>query len=43
MAINDETKKPERLGILGNLALHSQFILIGVLVIGAVILKIMYK
>lgn len=43
MANNEKMEKPERLGIVGNLVLHSQFILIGMLVVGAVILKVVYK
>ncbi len=42
MAANNKMEKPERLGLLGNLALHSQFILIGLLVLGAVVLKVLY-
>lgn len=34
--------EPVRLGVLGTLVLHSQFILIGLLVLGAVILKALY-
>lgn len=43
MAADERAEKPERLGLLGNLALHSQFILIGLLIIGAVMLKLMHK
>lgn len=31
---------PARIGFVGNLILHSQFILIGLLVLGAVLLKV---
>ena len=35
--------KGERLGLLGTLVLHSQFILIALLVGAAIVLKILYK
>lgn len=43
MAKNEKMEKPERVGIVGNLVLHSQFILIGLLVIGAAVLKVIYE
>jgi len=36
-------EKGERLGLLGTLVLHSQFILIALLVGAAIVLKILYK
>jgi hypothetical protein len=40
--IEKDAKQPERLGIVGTLVLHSQFILIGILVIGAAVLTILH-
>lgn len=41
--LDGDVRRPERLGIVGTLVLHSQFILIGILVIGAAVLTIVHK